>query len=237
MRVENHDILTREEEADLIRRYRAGDKAAGNRVVRCNQRFVMQQAHRFEWSGVAVEDLFQEGSMALLKALDKYDPSKGVRFNSYAVHWVKESFRKYITATISGVKGGTCRRRELLFTSSRASEPLDAERSTVRELSLDAIIPGTEVAFVDILESEASPPDACVERQASELQRALIAEVLGTLNECDRFIAESRFMAEPAMTYKEIGKHLGWTGETVRQTAFRLKKKLRARLAARLEAA
>lgn len=87
----HYPLLTREQEADLSRRIQAGDQDALNRLVCANLRFVVAIAKRYRHQGVAMADLINEGNIGLMRAAEKYDHEKGVKFISYAVWWVRQA--------------------------------------------------------------------------------------------------------------------------------------------------
>ncbi|MEN3001610.1 MAG: RNA polymerase sigma factor RpoD/SigA [Armatimonadota bacterium] len=84
-------LLTAEEEADLLRRAKAGDEEARNRLVECNLRLVLSVARRYVRPGLSLEDLVQEGAIGLIKAINHFDTSRGLRFSTYAIHWIRQS--------------------------------------------------------------------------------------------------------------------------------------------------
>lgn len=92
-----YPILTREEEAELAKKAKAGDKEARARVVNSSLRFVMKVAKQYRGMGLPLEDLVSEGNVGLLMAIDRFDANKGNRFISYAVWWIKAMIRKALS--------------------------------------------------------------------------------------------------------------------------------------------
>lgn len=90
-------LLTREEELDLAIKAKNGDSAAKNKIVNSNLRFVIQVAKKFQNRGLELEDLISEGNIGLLMAIDKFEPSRGYHFISYAVWWIRQSILKAVS--------------------------------------------------------------------------------------------------------------------------------------------
>ncbi|MCQ2583925.1 MAG: RNA polymerase sigma factor RpoD/SigA [Treponema sp.] len=90
-------LLSREEELDLAIKAKNGDSAAKNKIVNSNLRFVIQVAKKFQNRGLELEDLISEGNIGLLMAIDKFEPSRGYHFISYAVWWIRQSILKAVS--------------------------------------------------------------------------------------------------------------------------------------------
>jgi RNA polymerase primary sigma factor len=84
-------LLSAEEEAELLQRAKQGDEEARNRLVECNLRLVLSVARRYVRPGLALEDLVQEGAIGLIKAIDHFDTSRGLRFSTYAIYWIRQA--------------------------------------------------------------------------------------------------------------------------------------------------
>ncbi len=114
--VQRHDLLTREEEGELARRWRdERDQTAADELVRRNLRFVVKVAMGYRKYGLTLTDLIQEGNLGLIRAVEKFDPEKGTRLISYAVWWIKAYIQSYIIQSWSLVRVGTTQTQRRLF--------------------------------------------------------------------------------------------------------------------------
>jgi RNA polymerase sigma-32 factor len=122
-----HPLLTADEERSLARAYREkGDTRAAHRLVAANLRFVVKVASEYRSYGFRIADLVQEGNLGLLKAVQKFDPDKGIRLVSYAVWWIRAYVQNYIVRSFSMVKLGTTQaQRKLFFSLARTKRELD----------------------------------------------------------------------------------------------------------------
>jgi RNA polymerase sigma-32 factor len=120
-------VLTVDEEQTLARTYRAkGDTRAAHQLVTANLRFVVKVAYEYRSYGLSVIDLIQEGNIGLMKAVQKFDPDKGIRLISYAVWWIRAYIQNHILKSFSLVKLGTTQaQRKLFFSLGRAKRELD----------------------------------------------------------------------------------------------------------------
>jgi RNA polymerase sigma-32 factor len=120
-------LLTVEEEQNLARLYRRkGDGRAAHRLVTANLRFVVKVAYEYRSYGFKMADLIQEGNIGLMKAVQKFDPDKGIRLISYAVWWIRAYIQNYILKGWSLVKLGTTQaQRKLFFSLARTKRELD----------------------------------------------------------------------------------------------------------------
>ena len=122
-------LLSAQEEQELAREYqRDGDTRSAHRLVTANLRFVVKVAHEYRSYGFRMADLVQEGNIGLMKAVQKFDPGKGIRLISYAVWWIRAYIQNYILKSWSLVKLGTTQaQRKLFFSLARTRRELDRQ--------------------------------------------------------------------------------------------------------------
>ncbi len=113
--IQQHPLLTPDEERELARRARAGDRRATERLVTANLRFVVKVALQYRGYGLRALDLIQEGNLGLMQAVEKFDPDRGFRLVTYAVHWIRAYIRAYILKQWSMVRVGTTHAERRLF--------------------------------------------------------------------------------------------------------------------------
>ncbi len=98
------DLLTREEEVELSKRIEAGDMSARDRMIRANIRLAISIAKNYSDKGVDLEDLIQESSLGLIKAVDRFDWRKGFKFSTYACWWIKQAVRQHVASHSGSIK-------------------------------------------------------------------------------------------------------------------------------------
>jgi RNA polymerase sigma-32 factor len=124
--ISQYPLLTVQQEQTLARSFRSGDLSAGHRLVTSNLRFVMKVAYEYRSYGIKMSDLIQEGNIGLMKAVQKFDPDKGIRLISYAVWWIRAYIQNYILKNWSLVKLGTTQaQRRLFFSLARTRRELE----------------------------------------------------------------------------------------------------------------
>jgi len=125
--INQYPLLTQEEEQALARRYRDyGDEEAARRLITANLRFVVKVSYEYRSYGIKMADLIQEGNIGLMKAVQKFDPDKGIRLISYAVWWIRAYIQNYILKSWSLVKLGTTQaQRKLFFSLARTRREIE----------------------------------------------------------------------------------------------------------------
>jgi len=238
-----YPLLTREDEIELAGRIRAKDEEALDKLVRSNLRFVVSVAKKYQNQGVALGDLINEGNLGLIRAAHKFDETKGIKFISYAVWWIRQAILQALAEQSRIVRVPLNRAGALHRIGKRSStllqelgrEPtieeiadeLDLSHEEVQRtlaisqthLSLDApLSPGEDNRLLDYLADQVSagPDDETYDRALSNT----IQEALGTLKEREARVLRLYYGLEEgkdAMTLEEIGALLGITRERVRQ--------------------
>lgn len=102
--VGKHKLLTREDESELAQKMEAGDKRARERMIQANLRLAISIAKRYASRGCDMEDLIQESNIGLIRAVDRFDWRRGVKFSTYATWWIKQSVRRLVTESSSSIK-------------------------------------------------------------------------------------------------------------------------------------
>ncbi len=237
-----YPLLTREQEVELAGRIRAGDELALDKLVRSNLRFVVSVAKKYQNQGVALGDLINEGNLGLIRAAHKFDETKGIKFISYAVWWIRQAILQALAEQSRIVRVPLNRAGALHRIGKRTStllqelgrEPtvdeiadeLDISHEEVERtlaisqthLSLDApLSPGEDNRLLDYLADQVSagPDDDTYDKALS----LTIEEALGTLKDREAKVLRLYFGldVQDPMTLEEIGSLLGITRERVRQ--------------------
>ena len=245
------DLLSAEEEVELAQRIHQGDQAALDRLVTANLRFVVSVAKQYQNQGVSLSDLINEGNMGLIKAAQKFDETRGFKFISYAVWWIRQSILQAIAEQSRIVRlplnqvGSVNkinkianrfeqeheRRPSVDEIAERVDLPQDkiedALKAGTRHISVDApFSEGEENSLLDVLPNPDTPMAdnlLVIESLREEIKRAL-----QTLNERERNIIEAFFgIDQPEMTLEEIGEKFGLTRERVRQIKEKAIRRLR----------
>ena len=260
-----HDIsriqmLSADEEAELARRIRSGDQEALDKLTRANLRFVVSVAKQYQNQGLSLSDLINEGNVGLMKAVKRYDPDRGVRLVSFAVHWIKAEIHEFILKNWRLVKVATTKAQRKLFfnlrgmkqgsTALSASEVnevakvLNVPASDVREMetrlysqdiALDPQVEDDEESFAPIayLAAPNAEPTEHLARAEREWQSTEgLQQALETLDERSRHIIQARWLAEDeAATLHELAAIYGISAERVRQVEAKALTKLKAAMA------
>src|SRR6266516_2271660 len=243
--ISQYPLITREEEVTLAQRIKRGDEEALDKLVRSNLRFVVSVAKKYQNQGVSLSDLINEGNLGLIRAAHKFDETKGIKFISYAVWWIRQAILQALAEQSRIVRVPLNRAGTLHRIGKRSASLLQelGREPTVEEiaeeevaktlsipqahLSLDApLTPGEDNKLLDYLPDTQNPgpDDEIFEHALTES----IEEVLATLKDREAKILRLYFGLEgqEPMTLEEIGSLLGITRERVRQ----IKEKALARL-------
>jgi RNA polymerase primary sigma factor len=245
-------MISVEEEVELAQRIRKGDKKALERLTRANLRFVVSVAKQYQNQGLSLADLINEGNLGLMKAAEKYDETRGFKFISYAVWWIRQSILQAIAEQSRIVRlplnqiGSVTkinrelnrfeqeheRRPSIEEIAERTDLPQDkidnAMSSNTHQVSVDAPFADDEdSSLLDVLVNDNSP---MADRQlVLDSLKSEIDQALKVLSERERQVVEAFFgINQPDMTLEEIGSRFGLTRERVRQIKEKAIRKLRA---------
>ncbi|MBQ4392790.1 MAG: RNA polymerase sigma factor RpoD/SigA [Prevotella sp.] len=235
------ELISIEEEVELAARIRKGDRCALERLTRANLRFVVSVAKQYQNQGLSLADLINEGNVGLIKAAEKFDETRGFKFISYAVWWIRQSILQAI-AEQSRIVRLPLNQVGAMNKISRVLNKFEQEnerRPSVEEISEEVNLPeekideaistnthhvsvdapfteGDENTLLDIMVNENSPS---ADRQlVNESLRTEINAALKVLNNRERNIIEAYYgINQPELTLEEIGTKFGLTRERVRQ--------------------
>lgn len=246
------DLLLPEEEVELAKRIREGDQVALDKLTKANLRFVVSVAKQYQNQGLSLGDLINEGNLGLIKAAQRFDETRGFKFISYAVWWIRQSILQAlaeqsrivrlplnrvgslnkISKTFSELEQKFEREpspdelAEVLEVST--AEVVDTLKISGRHVSMDApFVQGEENSLLDVLENDSEvTPDS--ELMNDSLRRE-VQRAIGTLTQREADVITLYFglNGEHAMTLEEIGEKFNLTRERVRQIKEKAIRRLR----------
>ena len=245
------ELLSSDEEVELAQRIRKGDSKALERLTKANLRFVVSVAKQYQNQGLSLPDLINEGNLGLIKAAEKFDETRGFKFISYAVWWIRQSILQAIAeqsrivrlplnpvgsvTTINRMLRKLEQENERRPSVDEISEQTDLPQDKVgeamlasnRHVSVDApFVDGEDNSLLDILVNDNAP---MADRQlVVESLRTEIDSVLKILTERERRVVTAFYgIGQPEMTLEEIGNKYGLTRERVRQIKEKAIRRLR----------
>ncbi|MCC8062916.1 MAG: sigma-70 family RNA polymerase sigma factor [Rikenellaceae bacterium] len=245
------DLITVEEEVELAQRIKKGDQEALEKLTKANLRFVVSVAKQYQNQGLTLPDLINEGNLGLIKAAEKFDETRGFKFISYAVWWIRQSILQALAEQSRIVRlplnqVGSLNKIDKAFArfeqeNERTPSPeelatvldlpkekvADTLRVSGRHVSVDApFAEGEDNSLLDVLVNNDSP-----NADRSLINESLSTEVehaLSTLTERERDIVKYFFgIGASEMTLEEIGEQFGLTRERVRQIKEKAIRRLR----------
>ncbi|MFZ1806762.1 MAG: RNA polymerase sigma factor RpoD/SigA [Cyclobacteriaceae bacterium] len=246
------DLITAEMEVELAKRIKQGDAIALEKLTKANLRFVVSVAKQYQNNGLSLGDLINEGNVGLIKAAERFDETRGFKFISYAVWWIRQSILQALAEQARVVRlplnrVGSLNKISRAFSELEQKfqrEPSSEELADVLELSVDEVektirsggrqvsvdapfVQGEENSLLDVLSSDqVDTPDMALMHDS--LQRE-VSRALSTLTEreseviCDYF----GLNGHTAMTLEEIGEKFNLTRERVRQIKEKATRRLR----------
>ena len=248
----HEDLLTVDEEVELAQRIRKGDREALEKLTKANLRFVVSVAKQYQNQGLSLPDLINEGNLGLIKAAEKFDETRGFKFISYAVWWIRQSILQAIAEqsrivrvplnqvgsvnkinrVMNKFEQENERRPSVDEIAEKTDIPFEKIEDAIsvnnRHVSADApFVDGEDNSLLDVLVNDDAPMAdrmLVIESLREEINRALTS-----LNERERNIIEAFFGINQTteMTLEEIGEKFGLTRERVRQIKEKAIRKLR----------
>lgn len=247
-----YPLLTKEQEQSLAYQVQKGDSKAFENLVAANLSFVVKVASEYRNLGLSLEDLLNEGNLGLIEAARRYDPSKGTKFITYAIWWIRKSILKALAEQVNLVRVPTyqmkkvreLRETEQLLRKELGRSPERSEISDRLDVSLKKVdqtlqVHSKELSIDDHVGKEKKTPvsdylfDPDVESPEESLLKregtSLVTDALDALSEQERVVIKHRFGLEGAqiLTLKEIGEKMGVSRERVRQIETQAKLRLR----------
>lgn len=249
--ISREDLVSLDEEVELAQKIRQGDVKALERLTKANLRFVVSVAKQYQNQGLSLPDLINEGNLGLIKAAKKYDETRGFKFISYAVWWIRQSIMQAISEQSRLVRvpmnqmGSINKVRKVIHRFEQEHQRLpsideimdevDLPKDKIAEVmsmitkkvSMDApISSGDDGSLLDVLPNKNSPSadeQLLEEGLKKEIERALV-----TLSEREQTILRGYFgINQREMSLEEIGEQTGLTRERVRQLKEKAIKRLR----------
>lgn len=246
------DLITADEEVELAQKIKAGDQLALEKLTKANLRFVVSVAKQYQNQGLTLPDLINEGNLGLIKAAQRFDETRGFKFISYAVWWIRQSILQALAEQSRIVRlplnrvgslnkiSKTFSELEQKFEREPSPEELaevleistgevvDTLKISGRHVSMDApFVQGEENSLLDVLENDSEDkPDSGLINDSlrREVQRALSTL---TQREADVVTLYFGLNGEHAMTLEEIGEKFNLTRERVRQIKEKAIRRLR----------
>ena len=235
------ELVTPDEEVELAQRIRKGDQEALEKLTRANLRFVVSVAKQYQNQGLSLPDLINEGNLGLIKAAEKFDETRGFKFISYAVWWIRQSILQALAeqsrivrlplnqvGSLNKINKALTRfeqENERQPTNEELSEMIDVPKDKIsdtlrvgsRHVSVDApFVEGEDNSLLDVLPNDDSP--SADRGLVNESLNTEIERALSTLADREREIVKSFFgIGCQEMTLEEIGERFGLTRERVRQ--------------------
>ncbi len=249
--ISKETMISAEEEVELAQRIKKGDQKALERLTKANLRFVVSVAKQYQNQGLSLPDLINEGNLGLLKAAERFDETRGFKFISYAVWWIRQSILQAISeqsrivrlplnqvGSVNKINREINRFEQLNErrpSVDEIAEKVDLPQEKIDEamninghqISVDApFVEGEDNSLLDVMANNDAP--MADNMLVMESLKAEIQNALNALNERERNVVEASYgINQPELTLEEIGSKFGLTRERVRQIKEKAIRKLR----------
>jgi RNA polymerase sigma-32 factor len=251
--ISKHPVLTKDQERDVAERIRLyEDKNAEQCLVVSNLRLVVKIALDYYSYHLNILDLIQEGNVGLLRAVRKFDSTRGTRFSTYASFWIRAYILKFLMDSWSIVKVGTKDSQRKLFyglnkekekleklgitpSAQILADHLDVSEADIEDMekrlyngdvSLEDQLYGGGEEVMDTLSTDEDIEETVAEKERREILQKKLSEFRALLNEKERYVFEHRIMSEDPITLREIGERFNTSRESVRQLQTKITKNL-----------
>lgn len=208
--IQHYPPLTHEKEYELARQYQGGNEAAGQQIIQANLRFVVKVSRKYFYCGHNCLEIIQEGNLGLIRALNRFDPDRGVPFVYYAVWWV-EAFIKAFMNKSGKVNTGCLSHAKNLFSLDEHLGNDDPDKDR----------------WVDFLTDGNDPEKMYYGKETSYNISSLLHHCFTFLSQREVSVLKQRYFSDPPVKLKEIGTQLGVSRERVRQIQTRSMEKLK----------
>ena len=250
--ISKYTLLTKEEEVELAKAAAKGNQAAKEKLINHNLRRVVSIAKRYMGHGLPLLDLIQEGNLGLMKAVERYDVSKGFKFSTYATYWIKQAISRGLADQARNIRipvhmitfMSEIRKFEHDFQQAHNRKPKEAEVAAALKVdikkvkeayswmndttSLDIVVGDDEDVTIESFVEDESAPTAFTSIEDAD-RNAAIQNILNTLSDREKVVIMRRFGigSSRAETLDEIGKDFGLSKERIRQIEATALRKLR----------
>ena len=250
--ISKYTLLTKEEEVELAKAAAKGNQAAKEKLINHNLRLVVSIAKRYMGHGLPLLDLIQEGNLGLMKAVERYDVSKGFKFSTYATYWIKQAISRGLADQARNIRipvhmitfMSEIRKFEHDFQQAHNKKPKEAEVAAALKVdikkvkeayswmndttSLDIVVGDDEDVTIESFIEDESAPTAFTSIEDAD-RNAAIQNILNTLSDREKVVIMRRFGigSSRAETLDEIGKDFGLSKERIRQIEATALRKLR----------
>jgi RNA polymerase sigma-32 factor len=244
--IRHQPYLSAEEEAELARRAGAGDAGAERRLICAHLRFVVRMARAYRAYGLPMADLIQEGTVGLIRAVRRYDPSRGARLATFAMWSIRAALQEHVVSSWSLVRlGTTATQRALFLKLRRLSGDLMEGADALGDEVMAALAQRFGVSTADVVEvaeraigrdrtladtfadPAPSPEDRLALKQDQSLRQSLVAFALALLPEREAIIIRRRYLTETKATFAALAGEFGLSKDRVRQLEGRALARLR----------